>query len=58
MSRYGNYNPNFPLDRITNETMQVSVCKICGSSMVRKYWIYFFGKTKCINKKCPNAKIS
>ena len=41
-----------PLDKITNETRQVAICKKCNSSMIYKYWIYFFGKKKCINKKC------
>ncbi len=44
--------PNIPLTRVINETRQVSICAKCGSSMIRKYWIYFFGKRKCINKQC------
>jgi hypothetical protein len=41
-----------PRSRVINETRQVAICPKCKSSMIRKYWIYFFGKKKCINKNC------
>lgn len=48
--------PEMPLLRIINETRQVAICPNCNSSMVHKYWIYFFGKKFCINKKCGYEK--
>lgn len=47
--------PKMPLSRVINETRQVAICPKCRSSMVREYYLYFFGKKKCINKKCNYA---
>jgi ribosomal protein L37AE/L43A len=44
--------PSFPLSRVINETRQVSVCKTCGSSLVRKYLLAFWMPKYCINKEC------
>jgi len=44
--------PKMPLSRVINETRQVAICPKCNSSMIRKYWVYLFGKKKCINKNC------
>jgi len=48
--------PKMPMSRVINETRHVSFCPICRSSMIRKYWIYFFGKQFCINKECGYEK--
>jgi hypothetical protein len=44
--------PEFSLDRVINETRQVAICPKCKSSMIRKYYLYIFGKKTCINKEC------
>ncbi len=48
--------PKMPLSKTINETRQVAICDNCGSSLIRKYWIYLWGKTNCTNKECVNAK--
>jgi len=50
-------NNIYPLSKVINETRHVNTCPKCNSSMIRKYYIYFFGKTKCINKKCNYESI-
>lgn len=42
--------------KLINETRQVGICEKCGSSLIRKYWIYLWGKKYCINKECNNNK--
>ncbi len=42
--------------KVINETRQISICPKCNSNMIRKYWIYFFGKQFCINKECGYEK--
>lgn len=44
--------PKMPLDKVINETRQVGICPNCNSSLIRKYYIYFYGRKFCINKKC------
>lgn len=47
-----NLYPKMPFDKVINETRQVSICPKCKSSMIRKFYIYIYGKKKCINKQC------
>jgi len=57
MSNKGGYKPIPRIStRVINETRHVSFCPKCHSSMIRKYWIYFFGGTRCINKECGYEK--
>lgn len=44
--------PAMPLSRIVKETGGAGVCPTCGSSLVRKHWL--FGKLGCIQPKCSN----
>jgi hypothetical protein len=44
--------PKMPLTKVINESRQVSICRNCGSSMVRKKWWYLFGEVFCINEQC------
>lgn len=43
--------PRLPI-RVINETRQVGICPKCNSSLIRKYWIYLWGKKHCINIEC------
>jgi len=44
--------PIAPILRIINETLQVGICKKCGSSLIRKWLLFFWLPKFCINKQC------
>ena len=44
---------DWPINRLIKESSS-GECKVCGSTVERKYWI--FGKKKCIHPKCPTNK--